>query len=58
MLLTAAGGFDLTRFNCLGGGETKLEGDATLGSGNVFSRSFGTVVDLVGRVTLEVVARS
>ena len=57
MLLPATVGLGLARCNGLGGGETKLEGDATLGSGDVLPRSFGTVVDLVGRVTMEVVAR-
>ena len=57
MLLASAGGFDLTGCNRLGRGEPELEGHPTLGSCDVLSRSLGTVVYLVGRVTLEVVAR-
>ena len=58
MLLAAAGSFDLTGCNRLGRGETKLEGHPTFGSCDVLSRSLGTVVYLIGRITLEVVARS
>ena len=57
MLLTATVDVGLSRCNRLGGRETKLEGYAALGSGDVFTRTFGTVVDLVGRVAMKVVAR-
>ena len=33
-----------------GGGEGKLESDATFGAGDVLAAAFGSVVDLVGRV--------
>jgi len=55
VLLTAAVNFGLTRCNCLGGGEAKLKGYATLGSSDVLPRSFGTEVDLVGWVTTKVI---
>jgi hypothetical protein len=49
MLLTTTRAFNLTRCNRLGRGETKLEGDTTLRSGDMFTGSFRAVVDLVWR---------
>eukprot|EP00956_Cyclotella_meneghiniana_P004686 scaffold5770_cov57-Cyclotella_meneghiniana.AAC.1 len=40
-----------------GVGKSELEGDASFGDGNVFSGSFGSVVDLVGWGVDGVVAR-
>lgn len=39
----------------IGVGEAKEEGDASFGNGDVFARSFGAVVDLIGRVVYGVI---
>jgi len=57
MLLATTIGLGASGRDVLRRGEPELEGDATFGGGNVLPGAFGAVVDLVGWVDREVVAR-